>query len=251
VPPTATTNLVLPAPPGGTVSGDLAFSYSSDSGGSKTRDGGAPWVPGEVFTAYATADCFAPGFAETAGPLAMSRLTNGMELTVERHLWSLFGKLAGEKAVQDVPSNATVLDGLRRLDVMARKCLGGLGTIHLPAAASYCLTCADVIERVPFDPPGGDLRNSKYISPLGTPMAFGTNYDEAAGPVGMAVPAGQMPVYATGPVVVRLGPVVQSEQLDHWTNQYVAVAERVVGLTWDCCFLSGVISQCGGCDCPT
>lgn len=248
VPPGVEIGIPLPAPPGGAASGNLVFSYASDAGGTKTKDGGPTWIVGERLTLTATADCFAPGFLDIAGPLAEQRLELGSEATIERYLWSLWGKAAAEKGAQDVPANATILDGLRRLDVLLRRCLGGVGTIHLPAAAAYCLSCADVLREreVP-----GDSGRWRYVSPLGTPITFGTGFDEAAGPTGMAVPAGQTAVYATGPVVIRRGPVLLTEQLDQWTNQYVAVAERVVGLSWDCCFLSGVISQCGGCDCPT
>ncbi|MFB7906664.1 hypothetical protein ACFC1T_09575 [Kitasatospora sp. NPDC056076] len=230
----------LPAPPGGTSSASAVF-VVSDTGGSKTRDGGPVWVEADVFTIYGTAECQpGAGFKDVAADLALSRLDSLEGQAIERRLWEVWGKLAGRKAQQDVPANATVMDGLRRLEALMTDCLGGVGTLHVPRSLAWCLKCARAIEK-----DGG-----RYVSPLDTPISFGLGYAESLGPEGVPVPAGQMAVYATGPVVIRRSPVIQHEVLDQWTNKYLAVAERVYAVTWDCCLKSGVISQCGGCDCP-
>lgn len=232
----------LPAPDKGTVSITFDFDYTDTSGGTKIREGGPAWVDADVFTVYATAACQpGAGFKDVAKKIAAGNLAQGEGVAIEQRLWQTWAELAGQQAEMDVPLNDTVMDGLRKLETAAALCLGGEPVLHMPRMTAWCLKCVQALDKV----------DDHYETPLGAAAVFGLGYSDRRGPIGVPVPAGQMPVYATGPVVIRRSPVIEHEYLDQSTNEYMAVAERVYAVTWDCCFKAGVISQCGGCDCPT
>ncbi|MDQ0376499.1 hypothetical protein [Amycolatopsis thermophila] len=80
----------------------------------------------------------------------------------------------------------------------------------------------------------------RLVTTLGTPVVAGAGYSEAnVGPGGVAAPAGSFWVYATGPVVVRRGPITAVPNppeagLNRSNNDFTALAERQYVVGWDC-----------------
>jgi hypothetical protein len=115
--------------------------------------------------------------------------------------------------------------GIGLLEEAIGNMTGAQGVIHAPR-----LSIGTLGGQVAAD--GGKLRTK-----LGTPVAFGTGYD-GSGPDG-TVPAGSRWLYATGPVQVTRGPVVDipsedREVLNRETNDATVWAARIVSVGHSC-----------------
>lgn len=121
--------------------------------------------------------------------------------------------------------------GLALLEQALGDCGCGVrGTIHVTrgVASSLGLSGSD-----------GSLE-----TPLGNKVIAGSGYT-GSGPDGTAPTGTVQWMYATGPVTVRLGPILsrsgsRAETLDTRTNTVLVHADRSAGVTWDSCCHYGV-----------
>lgn len=192
---------------------------------------------GDPFVIYAAADCKPVGRSLAAIQERVTRtLTLGEEAAVERQLWPLLAVDAVDVTggVGAVP----VLEGLKRLE-KALASYGIRGTIFAPRELSVDMSNDSVL----WERTTGELE-----TPVGTRLAF-IDYDQTYGPTDgsgeepVPAPAGTSWMYATGPVTVRRGDVldypasasmVRSTETGAYTNDTFVMVERVIVPTVDC-----------------
>ena len=108
------------------------------------------------------------------------------------------------------------------------------GMIHItPAVAS-------ALQLFPVEP----LDEKPLLTVNGTPIVIGDGYLGADPDSGSSPGTGQDWIFATGPVEVRLGPLVITdiaETLDRSDNSVTFRAERYVLATWDTALQAGVL----------
>lgn len=162
--------------------------------------------------------------------LAREALQGGEQRKVEQKLWA--GLRAN--AVTVTPASPATFwglcAGLGALEQVIAEQYGGIGVIHAPR---YLLAPAVSIALARRE---GD----QLLDPAGNPWAFGAGYDRKGPPIAdppdadNLAPAGQIWLYATGPVVLRRSEVMTHPALDHRANARRTVAERNYVLTADC-----------------
>lgn len=111
---------------------------------------------------------------------------------------------------------------------------GRMGVIHATPAIVSALA-ADKLE---------GTEEGALVTANGTPVVSGDGYIGADPDNGTSPSAGQGWMFATGPVEVRIGPVViteLAETLDRSDNSITFRAERYVLATWDGVLQSGVL----------
>lgn len=111
---------------------------------------------------------------------------------------------------------------------------GRMGIIHATPAIVSVLA-ADKLE---------GTEEGALITSNGTPVVSGDGYIGADPDMGTSPSAGQGWMFATGPVEVRLGPLVitdLAESLDRSDNEITFRAERYVLATWDGVLQSGIL----------
>lgn len=191
---------------------------------------------GDPFVVYATDRCGPVGrtLAEAQGR-ASALLAGGEGYTLERAVWT--GEhgnspaLAHADTVDTTPpgDTASLLGAIAILEGWLAGNVRGLGMIHAPVQAAVYLAEAGAIRQ----------DGQRFVTTLGTPVAFGAGYEVNTGPDGVQAPAGEVWLYATGMTQVRrseviLNPETDGESLAHRTNDRLVVAERVYVVTWPC-----------------
>lgn len=137
------------------------------------------------------------------------------------------GRLASVAATIE-PGIWDPYDGLGRLEELARReALGQDVFIHVPL--EFVPLVANAVERN-----GNTLQTETGAIIVADAGYLGTT------PAG-ARAAGQLSIYATGPVQVRLSEIVVSEEVDHRLNLRVATADRVFAATFDPCVHHGLV----------
>ncbi|MGI5292791.1 hypothetical protein ACQEVF_57100 [Nonomuraea polychroma] len=211
---------------------DPACPPTGETGGDTSLQGQPrTYVNGSPFIVYAGVTC-----GPVANPLpedvARRRLALGEQWRVERTVWER--QLATADAVEatGAATAVPVVDAVAALEQALANLFGGQGVIHVPVRAAAHLAAAQLIER------DGQMKRTTTI---GTPVAVGGGYP-GTGTDGSPPTAGQMHLYATGPVVVRRSDVVvpatlRSGALNTSTNQALVVAERTYAVTTDCVLL--------------
>ena len=209
---------------------------------SSTESGAAPGFAIDVTDACTTT--FGMDAAEHQARIkrAVDMLT---ELAVERVLWSgidvnpgTWGATDDDRYPSFQDSNATVLNGGAPLDPLpalaaieeaVSESVGIRSTLHMNRRVGTMMMSLSEPTGVP------PYLNTK----LGTKMAMGSGY-ERSGPGGTPATGGTGWIFATGPVVVHLGPLIMYEAPDVRTNDVYMKAERPAAVAWDRCLLYAV-----------
>lgn len=205
--------------------------YGPDPGGDPT------WRTFDPFTVYQPRACSTFGL----GPYAefVDRLRASFDASqhhaIEREVWT-GGVIATNPAIADAGADlagdpAGLPLALAQIeDAIGDTCRGGM--IHMTRgaatmAARYNLLTIDAAA-------SGRAR----MTATGTPVVIGSGYT-GSGPDGAPAPAGASWIYATGPMLVRLGPVIIPADpptiIDRRVNRVVVRAERSVVVEWDDC----------------
>jgi len=162
--------------------------------------------------------------------LARLALLGGEQRMVEQNFWA---SLRAQAVTITPPNPATfwnMCEGLGVLEQVIAEQYGGVGVIHAPR---YLL--APAVSKALATREGDQL-----VDPAGNLWAFGAGYDRKGPPIvdpadpDNFAPAGQLWLYATGPVVLRRSEVMTHPALDHRANARRTVAERNYVLTADC-----------------
>ncbi|MER6828882.1 hypothetical protein ABT352_23075 [Streptosporangium sp. NPDC000563] len=148
-------------------------------------------------TIYAGAVCSAPGFSYAeAEQHARAGLSQGEGRALEEWFWR---DVLAPKAVDRTPAAGpvSVTQGIAILEGWLAADYGGVGVIHVPAGAAALLGRFSQLM----------VQGSRLRTWLGNCVVLGAGYAVNTGPDGTPAPAGQAWLYASGPVVVRRGPV--------------------------------------------
>lgn len=184
----------------------------------KVAEDGRDLVSGEPFAVYSMASCKAIGIGDAKGR-ASRALTTGEGRAVEEWLGT---RLSAD--ADDLGDADDVVLGLAGLEHYIHCNYGGQGTIHMDrAAASWLLAERALVT-------SGD----RLTTNLGNVVSAGC-YDPQPTPPGGNKPwTGTM--WATGPVMLRRGPVftVPDPVVDTSTNDVFALAERPYAGSWEC-----------------
>lgn len=183
---------------------------------------GVEFITGRPFMVYEAMGC-GVGLSEAeATQHAERRLVLHEQFRVEQRFTAT--ALRGGDVVKPNGNTALPLDravGVLEQEIAAR--FGGIGTLHALRTLAAPLDHLGILEKV------GD----KLLSTLDNPWAFGAGYS-TDGPDGVAAPANQAWIYATGPVVVRRSEIVTRTDFSTARNIRMALAERAYVFTADC-----------------
>ncbi|MEU8870445.1 cupin [Streptomyces javensis] len=184
-------------------------------------------------TVYAGAECSALGWSyEEARAHAEATLALGEQHALEAAFWRT--RLTTEGHVVTPAGPVNIAAAIAALEGCLAEQYGGVGTIHVPAGAAALLGCCNIVRE---DPATGALRTL-----AGNCVVIGGGYSaENTGPGGVPAEAGTAWLYATGPLVIRRGPVEtipnRSASVNIRTNDRRVLVERtyVVGTTCVTC----------------
>ncbi|MBA9005950.1 cupin [Thermomonospora cellulosilytica] len=149
-------------------------------------------------TVYTGVECSTPGWSyEEAVAHVRAALELGEQQAVESAFWRYH--LAPRAADLTPAAGAVSLaEGVAALEGCLAELYGGIGTLHVPAGAAALLGCCNLAHR-----DGASLRTL-----AGNCVIVGSGYSAVnSGPDGTPAPAGEVWLYASGPVVVRRGPI--------------------------------------------
>lgn len=189
------------------------------------RDG-TEFVRGDPFLVYESARCLALGMPE-AGPRARRRLALHEQHYVESTIAAT--TLRGQMLAVNNGGFLPLVRAFSELEDYIADIFGGLGVIHVPRHVYGYLVAARLIER-----DGLKLRTT-----LDNLVAVGAGYP-GLGPDGVAPPATQTYLYATGPVKAWRSDVQVREEFDPQRNTRLAIAERSFAFTFDCLRVSAL-----------
>lgn len=183
------------------------------------------------FVAYAGVGCKSIGFdREDAMQNALRVFLAKESVAVEQALMAQrFIASAGNwPAPTDItPASGAVKPsvGLALLEQDAGINYAGVPTVHAPRAIGSLLTFSNSLHFV------GDA----LFSAMGSKVAAGAGYAIAnQSPAGVAAPAGELWVYATGEVSIARGEVIPRWELDRTTNDVSILVERPYIAVVDC-----------------
>ncbi|QYN17602.1 hypothetical protein [Amycolatopsis sp. DSM 110486] len=194
---------------------------------------------------YGSFDCKLVGYnMPEATARAREHLLLGEQHAVEYGVWTGASDNVPRLADTNTPSLGTVHDAASLLSELYQASdihLAGDPVLHIPRAAAPHMRLHLM-----------HAQGGRVVTAEGIPVAIGTGYTEAnTGPDGSKAPAGAFWVYATGPVTVWRGPVMDvpdpAEQgFNTRTNDYVALAERQFLVGWDCLTLAALFAPARG-----
>lgn len=149
--------------------------------------------------------------------------------------------LAQSGAVDVTPTAGSAVKvryGLALLEeALGNATIGSAGVLHAPISVASALK-----HGVHVDSVGGEKR---LITPNGNTMVSGAGYTRL-GPSGVAAPANQAWIFATGPVTVKLSkifinPEKTFQAIDTAQNSIAYYGERYAGVTWSTTNLYAVL----------
>lgn len=161
--------------------------------------------------------------------IARQRFALHEQFQVERQFFQRELGGLGAPAVTVLPPPAGTAweftQGVGALEAEIAEASGALGMIHAPRAVGAPARRLDQARDAEDGP--------RLLSPLDNTWAFGSGYTNTS-PAGVAAPAGQAWLYATGPVVIRRSELYEASALSHGTNENVVLVERDYVITADC-----------------
>ena len=162
---------------------------------------------------------------------ARAHLTGGEQQAVEYALWTGAGgnqPYFADPTTVDLGEATCAAQLLAILYEHADTAFTGEPVLHMPRPVVPWL--ADHVTR----------ESGRLVTTQGVPIAAGAGYTEAnTGPGGTPAPDGSYWIYATGPLMVRRGPIEDapnptSAGFNTRTNEITALAERQYVVGWDC-----------------
>jgi hypothetical protein len=205
----------------------------------KTVPSGLNQVEGKPFMLYDGASCYphTGRTEEELRQLAVANLATGEQQKLEEKFWEQMRATATTVAP---PAGAAQWDNfclaLGTLDDLLAKAHGGIGVVHSPRFMIGLATNRFLTRRN-----GGQL-----LDPADNPWAFGAGYNlkgpPLAGDTDNLAPAGQVWIYATGPVVLRRAEIQSHTTFGIRDNERRALAERSYVLTADCPALAVLVT---------
>jgi hypothetical protein len=190
------------------------------------------WQDGFRFQTYAGVICESVGFdmddaVENAKRVFLAKESNAVEqaLMAQRFIASATNWAAPTDVT---PASGAVKPavGLALLEQHAGMTYAGAPTIHAPRSIGALL----------MDTAGLKAEGNIFRSPQGSKVASGAGYGVAnQSPAGVAAPAGELWVYATGEVSVARGALITPEaQLNRDNNEVTVLVERPYIAVVDC-----------------
>lgn len=181
---------------------------------------------------------------------ARQHLELGEQHAVERALWTGEGGNGPRLAHPDTADLGEVhcaTDMLSVLEGYANRNYVGQSILHAPRAVMPYLTENGLV---------GQVAGSRLETPYGLSVVAGSGYTEAnTGPDGTPAPAGSWWVYMTGAMKVWRGPVETPPDpeagFSRCDNEFVALAERIYLVGWDCFTAAVLFTPCCDCGAPT
>lgn len=205
----------------------------------------------EPFVVMGSWACGLPGnsIAE-AQRRARRHLELGEQHAVEWAVWTGDASAAPWFAHESTPTLGTVhcaTDLLATVEAHAASHYVGAPLLHLPRSVVPYLDADGLLTTV-----SGQRLETRY----GTPVIAGAGYTEAnTGPGGVPAPAGAFWVYATGAMQIWRGPVITPPDptagFSRCNNDFVALAERIYLVGWDCFTAAVLFEPCCDCGPPT
>lgn len=195
---------------------------------------GSDLLEAEPFWVVAKKHCGSVGRnAAEMEAAARQQLLSGEQTVVESVVWDS-GTLAthsptltGAGATTVVPTAAGAGAAIAALEEAAyANGLGYAGVIHLDQRAYAALAYSQLLVK----------DGTMWRTPLGTKLSFGAGYG-ITGPADVAPAAGFTWAFMTSDVTIWRSEVMVpdvTQTFDRTLNQWVATAERVYAVTWDC-----------------
>lgn len=222
--------------------------FTANAQYTKTDSDGIPITTADPFAVYHMTTCRTIGSWDRASEQARRALESGAGRAVEQVMEGKFAAAAAN-VTPVVGTGLDIVDGLAVLEQEAVNRGGIKPTIHMPRGLATRLGSRGSIVRV----------GSTLETILGSPVAAGGGYVGNQGAGGAATPAGNVWLFATGPVVLVQGSIVESGPqpikadvgsggVTGMTNDFRALAERPYAGAW-LCFAIGVLVKQQAC-CP-
>lgn len=219
----------------GTPAADPTRTYPSTNTAivsvTKTLFNSPTYQDGFRFQVYGGVGCESVGYDREEGMQNAVRVFQNKEsVAVEKALMAnRFIASAGNwPAPTDITPAAGAVKpavGLALLEQHAGIGYAGAPTLHATRAIGALL----------FDTAQLEVRGSTIYSPQGSKVASGAGYGIAnQSPAGVAAPAGESWMYATGEVSVARGALIQKWELNRDNNEVVALVERPYMVAVDC-----------------
>lgn len=200
-------------------------------------------VSGKPFQLYDAVACYPQSGRSLDELIVLSEqnLIAGEQEKVEEKFWAA---LRARASVVQPPSPDTswgLCSGLGMLEQLIAQQYGGIGVVHAPRPL---ITSARTVVLSRYPDGGGD-EVPRVRTPGDNLWAFGAGYDRKGPPLpgndDNEAPAGQMWIYATGPVVLRRSEVQNHPSFDRTSNENRALSERSYVLTAECPALAVLI----------
>lgn len=194
----------------------------------------------EPIHVYAGAECSTLGWTyEEARAHAEASLALGEQQAVEAAFWRDRLAVEGQPVTPAGPVN--IAAGLAALEGCLAEQYGGVGTIHVPAGAAALLGCCNLVRE---DPATGTLRTL-----AGNCVVIGAGYSAMnTGPGNVPADPGTAWLYATGPLVIRRGPVEtipdRAASVNIRTNDRRVLVERTYVVATTCVTCAAQIELC-------
>lgn len=189
------------------------------------------WQDGFRFVSYAGVGCQSIGFDREEAMDEAKRIYLSREsVAVEQALMAQ--RFIASAGNWDAPTDITPASG-------AVKPAVGLALLEQHAGVSYAgaptLHASRSIGALLWDSASLEKRGSTFFSPQGSKVASGAGYGIAnQSPAGVAAPAGESWIYATGEVSVARGALITHWELNRANNEVTALVERPYIAVVDC-----------------
>lgn len=195
----------------------------------------------DPITVYAGAVCSTMGWSYAE---ARAHAEESLELGEQGALEEGFmaGYLASN-ATDLTPAEGplSIAQGVAVLEGCLAENYGGVGTIHVPAGAAALLGCCQLVER--------DPATATLTTLAGNCVVIGAGYSRAnLGPGAVPADPGTAWLYATGPLVIRRGPVNTipdaNQSVNLRTNDRRVLVERTYVVATTCSVCAVLVEVC-------
>lgn len=201
------------------------------------------WHSAAPVTVYSGVECSTIGFGyDEAVTQATTALQLGQQRALEQWTWT---NVLAPRAVDRTPPSGPVgvAQAVGLLEGWLAAEYGGLGVLHVPAAAGALLASNSLVRHE-----GARLRSN----PIGHNIVVGAGYQVNTGPDGQPAPEGTVWLAISGPVTVRreavhVVPGSDRESVRIQTNDRMVLAERTFVVQVSCAVV--MVLACLGCGC--